>query len=91
MIYKTKHKVETQKYTININLFREITSTKMKHSNLFAAVILLFINEHYRKANKEKKQKTKLKQKAKTKQKNKNKPDMKLIAPAPLLFHFERN
>ena len=28
LIYKTKHKVETQKYTININLYREITSTK---------------------------------------------------------------
>ena len=41
LIYKSKHKVETQKYTININLYREITSTKMKHSSLFVSVNLL--------------------------------------------------
>lgn len=49
---KTKDKVETQEYAININLFREITSTKMKHSNLLLSMILLFINENYRKTNK---------------------------------------
>ena len=64
--------METQKYTININFYREITSTKMKHSNLFVSVILHFINEHYRKTNKGKKQnKTKTKSKNKQKQKNK--------------------
>ena len=42
-----KHKVETQKYTININLYRKITSTKIKHS-----MILLFINDQYRKTKK---------------------------------------
>ena len=47
--------METQKYTININLYRKITSSKMKHSNLFVSVILLFINEHNRKTNKGKK------------------------------------
>ena len=41
--------METQKYTININLYREIISTKMKHYNFLVSVILLFINEHYRK------------------------------------------
>ena len=50
-MYKTKDKVETQEYAININLFREITSTKMKHSNLLLSMILLFINENYRKTN----------------------------------------
>ena len=49
---KTKDKVETQEYAININLFREITSTKMKHSNLLLSMILLFINENYRKEQK---------------------------------------
>ena len=43
LICKTKHKVETQKYIININLYREITSTKMKHCNLLVSIILLFI------------------------------------------------
>ena len=38
--------------SVNINLYREITSTKMKHSNLLVLVILLFINKHYRKINK---------------------------------------
>ena len=47
--------METQKYAININLYRETTSTKMKHSTLFVSVILLFLNEHYRKTNKVKK------------------------------------
>ena len=50
--------METQKYAININLYRAITSTKMKDSNLFVSVILLFINGHYRKSNKGKKAKT---------------------------------
>ena len=50
MIYKNKHKVETQKYVININLQRKSTSNKMKHhSNLLVSVILLFSNEHYKK------------------------------------------
>ena len=84
MICKTKHKVETQKYTININLYREITSTKMKHSNLLVSVILVFINEHYRKTNKGNKEK-KQKQKQNThtqKSPNKNKQKMKSVAPA---------
>ena len=51
--------MENQKYTININFYRETTSTKMKHSNLLVSVILLFMNEHYRKTNKGKKVKTK--------------------------------
>ena len=56
MIYKNKHKVETQKYTININFSRKITSTKMKNQpSLLVSVILLFINEHLRKTNKGKK------------------------------------
>ena len=38
--------------SVNINLYGEITSTKMKHSNLLVLVILLFINKHYRKINK---------------------------------------
>ena len=32
--------------------YRKITSTKMKHSNLLISVILLSINERYRKKNK---------------------------------------
>ena len=75
--------METQKYTININLYREITSTKTKHSNLFVSMILLFINEHYRK-------KIKGKKNNKTKQ-NKKRREMKLIAPVPVPFHFEMN
>ena len=40
----------------------------MKHSNLFVSVILLFINEHYRKTNKRKKTANQdKKQKVKTK------------------------
>ena len=58
-IYKTKLKVETQNPTSNINLYREIASTKIKHSNLLISVVLLFINEHYRKTNKGEKTKTK--------------------------------
>ena len=60
--------METQKYTINIDVYREITSTKMKYSKLLVSVILLFINEHYRKnklmgkrKNKNQKPKTKTK------------------------------
>ena len=49
--------METQKYTININLYRKITSTKMKHSNLLVSVISLFTNTE--KTNKSKKQKQK--------------------------------
>ena len=70
--------METQKYIINFNLYREITSTKMKHSNLLVLMILLFINEHYRKTNKEKKEKLK----PKKKKTNKNKGEIKLITPA---------
>ena len=78
--------METQKYTANINLYREITSTKMKHSNLFVSVILHFINEQYRKTNKREKNNNKTKQKQKVKTK-KNKREMKLIArPPPFLL-----
>ena len=62
--------METQKYTININIYREITSTKMKHSKLLVSVILLFINEHYRKNKLMGKRKNK---KQKQKKANKNK------------------
>ena len=59
-IFKTKLKVETQNYTSNINLYREITSTKIKHSNLLVSVVLLFINQHHRQTNKGEKQKQKI-------------------------------
>ena len=49
LILKTKLKVETQKYMINIDVYREMTSTKMRHSKLSVSAILLLINEHYRK------------------------------------------
>ena len=51
--------METQKYTININLYRKITSTKIKHSNLLILASLLSINECYRKTNKGKKERNK--------------------------------
>ena len=52
--------METQKYTSNINSYREITSTKMKHSHLLVSVILPVINVHYGKTKgKNQKQKTK--------------------------------
>ena len=63
--------METQKYTININLYTEITSTKMKHSNLLVSVILLFINEHYKKIDKGKKEKPKTENKKSEKNPNK--------------------
>ena len=78
---KTKHKVETEKYAISINLYRKITSTKTKQSNLLVLVTLRVISEHYRKTNKRKKEKRKTKKKM-----NKNKREMKLITPALLLF-----
>ena len=59
--------METQKYTININLCTEITSTKTKHSNFLVSVILLFTNEHYRKTNNGTKEKQKTIEKQKTK------------------------
>ena len=62
-MYENKNKVETQIHTININLQRKITSTKMKHSNLLVSVILIFINEHYRKTDKEKKERKQKKRK----------------------------
>ena len=55
--------METQKYTININFYRKITSTIMKHFYLLVSMILLFINDTYRK----KKGKRKTKQNKKTK------------------------
>ena len=64
--------METQKYTININLQRKINSTKMNHFNLLVSVILLFRNERYRKTIQGKKEE-------KT---NKNKREMELIATA---------
>ena len=74
MICKTKHEVETQKYTIN--LYREITSTKTEHSNLLVSVFLLFINEHYRKTNKVKQEEQKQTNKKTNKKTNKNKREM---------------
>ena len=59
--------METQKYTIIINLYAEITSTTTKHSNFLVSVILLFTNEHYRKTNKGTKEKQKTIEKQKTK------------------------
>ena len=59
--------METKKYTININLYTEITSAKPKHSNFLVSVILLFTNEHYRKTNKGAKEKQKAIEKQKTK------------------------
>ena len=56
--------METQKYTININFYRKITSTIMKHFYLLVSMILLFINDTYRK---KKKGKRKTKQNKKTK------------------------
>ena len=57
-----KHKKETQEHTIDINLYRKITSAKLKHSNktLLVSVILLFINKYYRKACTGKKKRTKI-------------------------------
>ena len=52
MIYENKCKVETQKYTNNINLAIEKNHFNLNHSSLLASVILLFINEQYRKTNK---------------------------------------
>ena len=88
MICKTKHKVETQKYTININLYREITSTKMKHSNLLVSVILVFINEHYRKTNKGNKEKNKNKNKTHTHKNPRTKISKKMKSVAPALPPF---
>ena len=82
--------METQKYTININLYRETTSTKMKQSNLFVSVILHFIKEHYRKTNKGKTTTTTKQKQVKANKQTKNKREMKLIPPF-LPFHFERN
>lgn len=48
-----KTRRETQKYSNDINLHRKITSTNMTHhSKWLVSVILLFLNEHYRRANK---------------------------------------
>ena len=52
-------KINTKWKLKNIKLiltYRKITSTKMKHSNLLISVILLSINERYRKKNKGKKE-----------------------------------
>ena len=47
MIYKTKHKVETQKLILTyLEKSFEIISTKTKHTNLLVSVILLFVNEY---------------------------------------------
>ena len=75
--------METQKYTININLYTEITSTKMKHSNLLVSVILLFINEHYKKIDKGKKEKPKTENKKKRKKPEQKKREMKLFTFLP--------
>ena len=76
MIYENKCKVKTQKYTNNINLAIEKSHFNLNHSSLLASVILLFINEQYRKTNKGKKQ-------TKT---NKNKGKMKISNPALTSF-----
>ena len=76
MIYENKRKVKTQKYTNNINLAIEKNHFNLNHSSLLASVILLFINEQYRKTNKGKKQ-------TKT---NKNKGKMKISNPALTSF-----
>ena len=76
MIYKPKHEEETQKYTINIIFYREITSTKTEHSNLLVSVFLPFINEHYRKTNKVKQEEQKQTNKKTNKKTNKNKREM---------------
>ena len=44
--------METQKYPIDV--YKKVTSAKMKHSNLLVLVFLLFIKKHYRKTKKEK-------------------------------------
>ena len=67
MIHKTKHtkwKFKNIQLILLINLYRKISSTKMKDSNLLVSMILLFINEQYGKTKKGKK-------KNKTKHKNK--------------------
>ena len=76
MIYENKCKVKTQKYTNNINLAIEKNHFNLNHSRLLASVILLFINEQYRKTNKGKKQ-TKA---------NKNKGKMKTSNPGLTSF-----
>ena len=80
MIYENKCKVKTQKYTNNINLAIEKNHFNLNHSSLLASVILLFINEQYRKTNKGKKQ-------TKT---NKNKGKMKISNPALTSFSLWR-
>ena len=55
----------------------------MKCSNLLVWVILLFINEHYRKTNKGEKEKQK------TKTEKKREREIKLIAPTIPPFYFE--
>ena len=77
--------METQKYTININLYRKFTLTKMKTSNLLVSVVLLFINEQYRKKQ--------IKGKIKTKQKKEIKINQEkgITHSRPLPFHFERS
>ena len=57
--------METQKYTTNINLYREISSTDMKHSKLLLQVILLFIINITKKTNIKKKEKQKQKKEQK--------------------------
>ena len=78
--------METQKYTVNINLFREITSTKTKHSNLLVSVILLFINEHYRKTNEGKNTTKQKKTKIKNKQRKKDKASNEISCSHPPPF-----
>ena len=81
MIDKTKYEVQNSKI-YNVNLCRKITWSKMKHSNLLVSVILLFMNEHYRKLTK--------KNEKHTKKANKNKWEMKLIASALSLFSLRK-
>ena len=81
-MWKNKHKVKTQKYKININLLIKSASHKINHhSNLLLSVILLLINEQYRKKIKGKKRKRQTKKTRK----------ITLITPPSFTFHFERN